>query len=98
MNKTTIVFSYAGDLWSVPRRGGVANRLTAGAGMETEAMFSPDGKTIAFTGEYDGNVDIFTHCCPAKSRTESIGCLGRVDRVGSPMLGGPVKWSFFQKA
>ena len=38
------------------------------------------------------------HCCPAKSRTESIGCLGRVDRVGSPMLGGPVKWSFFQKA
>ena len=60
MNKTTIVFSYAGDLWSVPRRGGVANRLTAGAGMETEAMFSPDGKTIAFTGEYDGNIDVFT--------------------------------------
>ena len=35
MNKTAIVFSYAGDLWSVPRQGGVATRLTAGAGMET---------------------------------------------------------------
>ncbi len=60
MNKTTIVFSYAGDLWSVPRQGGVATRLTAGAGMETEAAFSPDGETIAFTGEYDGNIDVFT--------------------------------------
>jgi tricorn protease len=60
MNNTTIVFSYAGDLWSVPRQGGVATRLTAGAGMETEAAFSPDGETIAFTGEYDGNIDVFT--------------------------------------
>src|SRR5580658_2248000 len=60
MNKTTIVFSYAGDLWSVPRQGGVATRLTTGAGMETEAAFSPDGNTIAFTGEYDGNIDVFT--------------------------------------
>ena len=60
MNRTTIVFSYAGDLWSVPRHGGVASRLTVGAGMETEAAFSPDGNTIAFTGEYDGNIDVFT--------------------------------------
>ena len=60
MNKTEIVFSYAGDLWSVPRQGGVATRLTAGAGMETEAAFSPDGNTIAFTGEYDGNIDVFS--------------------------------------
>jgi tricorn protease len=60
MNKTEIVFSYAGDLWSVPREGGVATRLTAGAGMETEAAFSPDGNTIAFSGEYDGNTDVFT--------------------------------------
>jgi len=60
MNKTEIVFSYGGDLWSVPRQGGVATRLTAGVGMETEAAFSPDGNTIAFTGEYDGNVDVFS--------------------------------------
>ena len=66
MNKTEIVFSYAGDLWSVAAQGGVATRLTAGAGMETEAAFSPDGITIAFTGEYDGNVDVFT--MPASRR------------------------------
>jgi len=60
MNKTHIVFSYAGDLWSVPRQGGVAERLTDGVGIESEAAFSPDGETIAFTGEYDGNIDVFT--------------------------------------
>src|SRR5260370_6409595 len=60
MNKTEIVFSYAGDLWSVSRQGGVANRLTSRTGVETEPAFSPDGATIAFTGEYDGNVDVFT--------------------------------------
>jgi tricorn protease len=60
MNRTDIVFSYAGDLWRVSREGGNAVRLTGGTGFETEAFFSPDGKTIAFTGEYDGNTDVFT--------------------------------------
>src|SRR5580658_8036346 len=60
MNKTTIVFTYAGDLWSVPREGGVAVRLTGGTGNETEAAIAPDGATLAFTGEYDGNIDVFT--------------------------------------
>jgi tricorn protease len=60
MSKTQIVFSYAGDLWSVSRQGGMATRLTAGAGAESNAEFSPDGNTIAFSGEYDGNTDVFT--------------------------------------
>jgi tricorn protease len=60
MNKTEIVFSYAGDLWRVPRQGGIATRLTAGAGAESNAVFSPDGNTLAFTGDYDGNADVFT--------------------------------------
>jgi len=60
MNKSEIVFSYAGDLWTVPRSGGAATRLTSAVGFETEPAFSPDGSTIAFTGEYDGNVDVFT--------------------------------------
>ena len=53
------MFSYAGDLWSVPRGGGEAKRLTTAPGVETDPVFSPDGSSIAFTGEYDGNVDVF---------------------------------------
>ncbi len=59
LSKTHIVFVYAGDLWSVPRDGGDAVRLTSGTGIETDPAFSPDGTRIAFTGEYDGNVDVF---------------------------------------
>jgi tricorn protease len=60
VNQTHIVFAYAGDLWTVARGGGAAQRLTSGAGVESNPVFSPDGTTVAFTGEYDGNVDVFT--------------------------------------
>ncbi len=60
LSRTHIVFGYAGDLWIVPRDGGEANRLTSGIGVETTPLFSPDGRTVAFTGEYDGNVDVYT--------------------------------------
>jgi tricorn protease len=56
----TIVFVYAGDLWTVARAGGVAARLTAHEGQERFPKLSPDGKTIAFTAEYDGNTDVYT--------------------------------------
>jgi tricorn protease len=59
LSTTHIVFVFAGDLWIVPREGGTAERLTTGIGVETSPSFSPDGKTIAFTGEYDGNVDVY---------------------------------------
>ncbi|MBS1857869.1 MAG: PD40 domain-containing protein, partial [Acidobacteria bacterium] len=59
LSKSQIVFAYAGDLWSVSRDGGSAVRLTSGTGTETDPSFSPDGSLIAFTGEYDGNVDVF---------------------------------------
>jgi tricorn protease len=59
MNRTQLVFVYAGDLWSVPRQGGDARRLTAGAGVETDPVFSPDGSLLAFTGNYDGGTDVF---------------------------------------
>ncbi len=55
-----IVFVYAGDLWTVPRAGGIAARLTAHEGIEQFPKLSPDGRTIAFTAEYDGNRDAFT--------------------------------------
>ncbi|MBM3752348.1 MAG: protease [Acidobacteria bacterium] len=59
-NGTDIVFSYAGDLWRVGKAGGAAVRLTNGAGVESYPRFSPDGRTIAFSGEYDGNFDVYT--------------------------------------
>ncbi len=55
-----IVFVYAGDLWIVDRNGGRASRLTTAIGFESSPIFSPDGATIAFTGEYDGNTDVYT--------------------------------------
>ncbi len=60
----TIVFTYAGDLYSVLKSGGEARKLTSGDGYEMFAHFSPNGKTIAFTGQYDGNTEVFT--IPAK--------------------------------
>ncbi len=54
-----VVFSYAGDLYTVSSEGGIARKLTTHEGYEAFARFSPDGKYIAFTGEYDGNREVF---------------------------------------
>jgi tricorn protease len=59
VSKTQIVFNYAGDLWTVSRDGGDARRLTSGVGVETLPHFSPDGSLVAFTGEYEGNRDVY---------------------------------------
>ena len=59
LSQSSIVFVHAGDLWTVPREGGEARRLTTGPGSEMNPMFSPDGSMLAFTGEYDGNIDVF---------------------------------------
>ena len=54
-----IVFTYAGDLYTVPANGGIARKLTTHVGMELFPRFSPDGKYIAFTGQYDGNTEVY---------------------------------------
>ena len=54
-----IVFSYAGDLYSVGSKGGIARKLTSDIGYEMFARFSPDGKWLAFTGQYDGNTEVY---------------------------------------
>src|SRR6266700_3518186 len=59
VSKAQIVFSFAGDLWVVGREGGEAKRLTSGVGIETHPRFSPDGRWVAFTGEYAGNPDVY---------------------------------------
>lgn len=55
-----IAFSYAGDLYTVPLKGGTATKLTSHIGYEVFPKFSPDGRTIAFTGQYDGNTEVYT--------------------------------------
>ncbi|TVP51449.1 MAG: protease [Mongoliibacter sp.] len=54
-----IVFVHANDLWRVDKNGGDAIRLTTNEGMEQLPHFSPDGKHIAFTAQYDGNTDVY---------------------------------------
>jgi tricorn protease len=54
-----VAFTYAGDLWTAPVTGGTATRLTAHPGMEVFAKFSPDGRWIAFTGQYDGDEQVY---------------------------------------
>jgi len=54
-----VVFVAEADLWIAPASGGMARRLTTHDGGETFPRFSPDGRRIAFTGQYDGNADVF---------------------------------------
>lgn len=58
-NGKDVTFSYAGDLYTVPITGGEAKRLTSHVGYEMFPKYSPDGKSIAFTGQYDGNTEVF---------------------------------------
>ena len=59
VSASLIVFVHANDLWTVGRDGGHATRLTSSAGAETDPAFSPDGEWIAFSGQYEGNVDVY---------------------------------------
>ena len=59
ISKTHIAFIYAGDLWVADLDGKNVKRLTADEGGEGGPVFSPDGSLIAFTGQYDGNVDAY---------------------------------------
>jgi tricorn protease len=81
VNGSQVVFSYAGDLYTVPVSGGMARKLTSDAGYEMFSHFSPDGKTIAFTAQYDGNTEIYS--MPAQGgapvRLTITATLGRDD-------------------
>jgi len=59
VSATEIAFVYGGDIWVVSKEGGVANHLSTPMGEESFPRFSPDGQRIAFTGNYDGNQDIY---------------------------------------
>jgi len=60
LHGNTIVFTAEGDLWRVPVQGGMAQRLTSHPGTESHAAFSPDGKLLAFSAEYEGPTEVYT--------------------------------------
>ncbi len=59
VSETHICFVYAGDIWIVEKEGGIAHRLSSPKGEEFFPRFSADGSQIAFSGNYDGNTDIY---------------------------------------
>src|SRR5258708_13110210 len=59
VSQNHIVFTYANDLWIVPKDGGNAVKLSSPPGVESFPKFSPDGMNIAFSGNYDGNTDVY---------------------------------------
>jgi tricorn protease len=59
VSATKIAFVYAGDIWTVPRAGGAATRLSSPLGEEMFPRFSPDGSQIAYSANYDGNLDVY---------------------------------------
>ena len=59
LSKTQIVFAFGGDIWIAPRSGGDSRRLVTGTGLESGPVFSPDGSMVAYTGDYDGNEDVY---------------------------------------
>ena len=59
IHQEKISFVYAGDIWVADLNGANVKRITAFEGVEADPHFSPDGESIAFTGQYDGNTDVF---------------------------------------
>jgi len=60
VSETQITFVYGNDVWVVDKEGGLARKLSSPEGEEQFPRFSPDGETIAFSGNYDGNTDVYT--------------------------------------
>ena len=79
VNQTQIVFSYAGDLWSVERGGGDAKRLTTHPAEESYPVFSPDGSQLAFSRQIGGNWDVFVMpAAGGEARTDHISSAHRL--------------------
>jgi len=87
IHDNTIVFVHGEDIWTVPAGGGVATRLTLHDGEERFPKFSPDGKWIAFTGDYDGNTDVYVMSVHGGDITRVTAWLRRLKfRLPSPSI------------
>ena len=60
IHSDTVVFTSEGDLWTVGAQGGIAHRLTSDPGSETNAVISPDGRTVAFSGDSEGPMEVYS--------------------------------------
>ncbi len=80
VSETHIAFSYGGDIWTVEKEGGVATKLTSAKGNEAFPKFSPSGAEIAFSGNYDGNTDVYT-ISSGGSVPERLTFHGMSDRI-----------------
>ena len=93
VSATQIAFAYANNIWVVERAGGAARRLTSFQGQTTNPQFSPDGKWIAFSGEYAGNTDVYV--VPGRGRrAEAPDVASRRAtscRAGRPTASGHVR-------
>lgn len=108
VSKTSIVFSYAGDLWIVPKAGGTALRLSSPPGQELFPHFSPDGSRIAYTANYDGNYDVYNVASGGGVPTR-VTYHGMTDRIvdwypdgksllyASSMNSGKQRWNQFYR-
>ncbi len=84
-SKTQVTFSHAGDIFVAPITGGTARRITSHDGIELFPRFSPDGSRIAFSGEYDGNREVYiipTNGGEPKRITYSMDLPGLPERMG----------------
>lgn len=103
-----ITFEYADDIWIVPKEGGVANKLSSPKGTEMFPKFSPDGSQIAFSGNYEGNLDVYV--IPTRGgMPKRITHQGMPDRIvdwyadgksllyASSMESGKQRWDQFYK-
>lgn len=81
----SIVFESGGNLWKVARSGGQATRLTTDKGYDQMPRFSPDGSLIAFTGNFDGNTDVYT--MPAQG-----GTVTRLTYHSDVVADAPMRW------
>ncbi|VTQ08615.1 hypothetical protein [Sphingobacterium daejeonense] len=61
ISQNHISFVYGGDIWIADKNGQNPRRLTVNPAVEQNPIFSPDGSKIAFTGNYDGNTDVYVH-------------------------------------
>src|SRR5690242_20091809 len=80
ISATQIAFVYAGDIWVAPKSGGDAMRLSSPKGEESFPRFSPDGTQIAFSGNYDGNTDLYVIAVSA-GLPSRVTCHGGPDRM-----------------